>query len=116
MYLAEKGFYEFFNWFDHESWYPLGRIIGGTGKTFSFNVQVYPGLMITAATIFWTLNAINISINIRNVCVMISPFFAGLTSIAAYLLASEVRDSGAGLLAAAMICIVPGLNNIFLNS
>eukprot|EP01080_Neovahlkampfia_damariscottae_P005994 gene5994-9992_t len=99
IYLAEKGFYEFFNWFDHESWYPLGRIIGGT---------VYPGLMITAASIYWILNAINITINIRNVCVMISPFFAGLTSIAAYLLSSEVKDSGSGLLAAAMICVVPG--------
>jgi dolichyl-diphosphooligosaccharide--protein glycosyltransferase len=33
-YLVEKGFYEFFNWFDSESWYPLGRVIGGT---------VYPG-------------------------------------------------------------------------
>ena len=30
IYLIEKGFYEFWNWFDHESWYPLGRIIGFT--------------------------------------------------------------------------------------
>lgn len=34
-YLAEKGFYDFHNWFDDTAWYPLGRIIGGT---------IYPGL------------------------------------------------------------------------
>ena len=33
-YLAEKGFYNFHNWFDDRAWYPLGRIIGGT---------IYPG-------------------------------------------------------------------------
>lgn len=99
IYLVEKGFYEFFNWFDHESWYPLGRIVGGT---------VYPGLMITAALVFWTLNAINITVNIRNVCVLIAPFFAGNTTIAAYLLTTEIRGPSAGLLAAALISIVPG--------
>lgn len=28
--LVEKGWYEFWNWFDYESWYPLGRVVGGT--------------------------------------------------------------------------------------
>lgn len=46
LFLTQKGFYEFWNWFDSESWYPLGRIIGGT---------LYPGLMVTAAIIYWTL-------------------------------------------------------------
>lgn len=46
LYLTQKGFYEFWNWFDSESWYPLGRIIGGT---------LYPGLMVTAAFIYWIL-------------------------------------------------------------
>lgn len=46
LFLTEKGFYEFWNWFDSESWYPLGRIIGGT---------LYPGLMVTAALMYWTI-------------------------------------------------------------
>ena len=33
-YFVENGFDEFLNWFDSFSWYPLGRIVGGT---------VYPG-------------------------------------------------------------------------
>ena len=40
LFLTRNGFAEFWNWFDSESWYPLGRIIGGT---------LYPGLMLTAA-------------------------------------------------------------------
>ena len=33
-YLVEHGLTEFNNWFDSESWYPLGRVVGGT---------IYPG-------------------------------------------------------------------------
>ena len=29
-YMAEHGFYDFINWFDERSWYPLGRVVGGT--------------------------------------------------------------------------------------
>merc|ERR1719177_78812 len=47
-YLADKGFYNFHNWFDDRAWYPLGRIIGGT---------IYPGLMVTASAIYHALNS-----------------------------------------------------------
>lgn len=41
--LVTEGAYEFWNWFDHESWHPLGRVVGGT---------VFPGLMFTAAALY----------------------------------------------------------------
>ena len=41
--LVTEGAYEFWNWFDFESWHPLGRVVGGT---------VFPGLMFTAAAIY----------------------------------------------------------------
>ena len=28
--LVNTNFYEFLNWFDDRSWYPLGRVVGGT--------------------------------------------------------------------------------------
>ncbi|KAI3725414.1 hypothetical protein L1987_65202 [Smallanthus sonchifolius] len=99
LYLTEKGFYEFWNWFDSESWYPLGRIIGGT---------LYPGLMVTAAIIYWTLKFLRFAVHIREVCVLTAPFFASNTTIVAYLFGKEVWDSGAGLVAAALIAICPG--------
>jgi dolichyl-diphosphooligosaccharide--protein glycosyltransferase len=98
-YLSDEGFYSFHNWFDDRAWYPLGRIIGGT---------IYPGLMVTASVIYHTLNAINITIDVREVCVFLAPFFSSLTAVITYMLTSELHSTGAGLCAAGMIAIVPG--------
>ncbi|CAL1277929.1 unnamed protein product [Larinioides sclopetarius] len=98
-YLAENGFYSFHNWFDDRAWYPLGRIIGGT---------IYPGLMITSATIYRILQFVHITIDIRNVCVFLAPLFSSLTTIITYLLTKELKDASSGLVAAAMISVVPG--------
>ncbi|KAJ3217564.1 oligosaccharyl transferase stt3 subunit [Dinochytrium kinnereticum] len=97
--LVENGFYDFLNWFDELSWYPLGRVVGGT---------VYPGIMVTAGGIHWVLNKLNFPVDIRNICVFLAPVFSSLTAFAAYLLTVELKDSSAGLLAAAFIGIAPG--------
>lgn len=98
-YLADEGFYKFHNWFDERAWYPLGRIIGGT---------IYPGLMLTSAVLYHVMNFLHISIDVRNVCVFLAPLFSSFTTIVTYLLTKELKDTGAGLVAAAMISIVPG--------
>lgn len=64
--------------------------------------------MVTAAFFFHLLNYINITIDIRNICVFLAPFFSSLTVIVTYLLTKELKDSGAGLVAACLISIVPG--------
>lgn len=97
--LVKNGFYEFWNWFDERSWYPLGRVVGGT---------VYPGLMVTSAIIHNVLHFFNFPVDIRNVCVLLAPIFSGATAFATYLLTAEMKDSSAGLLAAAFIGIAPG--------
>ncbi|CAB1321127.1 unnamed protein product, partial [Coregonus sp. 'balchen'] len=97
--LTTNGFYEFLNWFDERSWYPLGRIVGGT---------VYPGLMVTAGLIHYVLNLLHLTVHIRDVCVFLAPVFSGLTSISTFLLTRELWNQGAGLLAACFIAIVPG--------
>ncbi|ESO07295.1 hypothetical protein HELRODRAFT_98643 [Helobdella robusta] len=98
-FLAEEGFYNFHNWFDDRAWYPLGRIIGGT---------IYPGLMLTSALLHNILNFLHITIHIRDVCVFLAPLFSSLTVIVTYHLTKELKDVGAGLVAASMIAIVPG--------
>ncbi|KAI3650194.1 hypothetical protein MP228_004932 [Amoeboaphelidium protococcarum] len=97
--LVDNGFYEFWNWFDETAWYPLGRVVGGT---------VYPGIMITSAIIHWILNTLHFTVDIREVCVFLAPLFSGFTAVATYLLTSEVKDSSAGLIAAAFVAIAPG--------
>lgn len=99
LFLTRNGALEFWNWFDSESWYPLGRIIGGT---------LFPGLMVTAAAIYKTLHFLRFAVHIREVCVLTAPFFASNTAIVAYFFGKEVWDSGAGLVAAALIAICPG--------
>lgn len=77
----------------------MGRIIGGT---------IYPGLMLTSALFYHTLNYLHITIDIRNICVFLAPFFSSLTTIVTYLLTKELKDSASGLVAACFIAIVPG--------
>lgn len=98
-YLVNHGFYKFLNWFDDRTWYPLGRVTGGT---------LYPGLMATSAAVWHGLRKIGLPIDIRNVCVLFAPAFSGVTALATYYLTKEIKDSGAGLLAAAFIAIAPG--------
>ncbi|KAJ4908210.1 Dolichyl-diphosphooligosaccharide--protein glycosyltransferase subunit STT3A [Raphanus sativus] len=97
-FLSKNGIYEFWNWFDDRTWYPLGRVIGGT---------VYPGLTLTAGTIWWVLNSINIPLSVETVCVFTAPVFSAFASWATYLLTKEVKGSGAGLAAAALLAMVP---------
>merc|ERR1719193_1838941 len=98
--LVADGAYEFFNWFDNKSWYPLGRWVGGT---------VYPGLMWTAGLMHWLANSIlNIPVHIREVCVFTAPIFAGNTAVVCYLFTKECWNSTAGIWSAFFISIVPG--------
>lgn len=99
-YLVEHSYYEFLNWFDDRTWYPLGRVTGGT---------LYPGLMVTSGAIWHILRDwFSMPIDIRNICVLLAPAFSGLTAIATYLLTKEMKDSNAGLLAAIFMGIAPG--------
>lgn len=98
-FLTEKGLYEFWNWYDSESWHPLGRVIGGT---------IFPGIMVTSSMIKWTLDFFAFPLDIRNVCVFIAPSFAAFTSISTYLFTKECTNrSESALLAALFIAIVP---------
>ncbi|KAJ3227015.1 oligosaccharyl transferase stt3 subunit [Clydaea vesicula] len=95
----ESVIHEFDPWFDELSWYPLGRVVGGT---------VYPGIMVTAGLIHYILHLFNFPIDIREVCVFLAPLFSAFTAFATYLLTKELKDERAGLLAALFIAIAPG--------
>ncbi|XP_057968035.1 dolichyl-diphosphooligosaccharide--protein glycosyltransferase subunit STT3A [Malania oleifera] len=97
-YLTKNGIYDFWNWFDDRTWYPLGRVIGGT---------VYPGLTLTAGSLWWVLNSLNIPLSVETVCVFTAPIFSANASWATYLLTKEVKGTGAGLTAAVLLAMVP---------
>ncbi|WOH08930.1 hypothetical protein DCAR_0728381 [Daucus carota subsp. sativus] len=97
-FLTKNGIYDFWNWFDDRTWYPLGRVIGGT---------VYPGLTLTAGTLWWILNSLNIPLSVETVCVFTAPVFSAFAAWATYFLTKEVKGTGAGLAAAALLAMVP---------
>ncbi|KAJ4174055.1 oligosaccharyl transferase stt3 subunit [Fusarium falciforme] len=101
-YLVANGFYKFWDWFDDRTWYPLGRVTGGT---------LYPGLMVTSGVIYHALRYLTVPVDIRNICVLLAPAFSGLTAYASYLLTNEMTTSpSAGLLAAIFMGIAPRLH------
>ena len=98
-FLSHEGGPAFLNWFDNRAWYPLGRVIGGT---------VFPGLMATATAGHALLNAVGITLNIRNMCVFLAPLFAANTALASYLLVHEVRHAcrrGATFAVCGCVCV-----------
>lgn len=98
--MVANGFYNFWDWFDDRTWYPLGRVTGGT---------LYPGLMVTSGIIYHLLRVLTVPVDIRNICVLLAPAFSGLTALSAYWLTNEMTTSNsAGLLAAIFMGIAPG--------
>ncbi|KAH3901711.1 probable Dolichyl-diphosphooligosaccharide--protein glycosyltransferase subunit STT3 [Saccharomycodes ludwigii] len=101
-YLVANGFHKFLNWFDDKTWYPLGRVTGGT---------LYPGLMTTSGLVWHIFNNyLGLPIDIRNICVLFAPAFSGITALATYLFTKQVyhNDEIAAFLSAAFIAIAPG--------
>eukprot|EP00547_Thalassionema_nitzschioides_P010410 CAMPEP_0194229208 /NCGR_PEP_ID=MMETSP0156-20130528/43769_1 /TAXON_ID=33649 /ORGANISM="Thalassionema nitzschioides, Strain L26-B" /LENGTH=781 /DNA_ID=CAMNT_0038961751 /DNA_START=290 /DNA_END=2633 /DNA_ORIENTATION=- len=76
-YLWQHGWYSFRTWFDHESWYPLGRPVGTT---------IYPGMQVTSVLIKkyllpeWSIN---------DICCFVPVWFGVLATLATALLAYE---------------------------
>lgn len=98
-YLVNEGIYKFHNWYDDRAWYPLGRIVGGT---------VYPGLMWSAAAVYYFMQFIGFPVDVRIACIIVSPLWASLTVLVTYFMTKAVWNKKAALLAAMLVSIVPG--------
>ena len=66
-YLADNGWKKFTTWFDHMSWYPLGRPVGST---------IYPGMQVTAVTLWKVINLFT-PISLNDTCVFFPAWFGG---------------------------------------
>ena len=71
-YLAANGLHKFFTWFDHMSWYPLGRPVGTT---------IYPGMQITSVCLWRTLGFFGSDMSLNDVCVFVPSWFGVSASI-----------------------------------
>jgi dolichyl-diphosphooligosaccharide--protein glycosyltransferase len=98
-FLSRHTLHEFFTWFDHESWYPLGRPVGTT---------IYPGLQLVGVFLWRALNHFGVKMSLNDVCVFIPVWFGTLATVLLGLLAWECSGSplAAGF-AALVMAIVP---------
>lgn len=133
-YLNERGVYDFFHWYDHMSWYPLGRPIGTT---------IYPGMQLAAVGIYRVSQALTETtlktpkgvrlylskhlpikdpmsylpghgtlwfgpMTLNEVCCLLPAWFGALATFLVALLTAEVSGStGAAVVAAAVMCVIP---------
>jgi len=136
-YMCEHGLSKFFTWYDHMSWYPIGRPIGTT---------TYPGMQITACAIrdaMWQVPAFDYRVpsewlawlrralamlrawgfggfpeipdvlqfaplSVNDICCLIPPWFGALASIFTGFLAHEVtRSNNAALVATGIMAVIP---------
>lgn len=98
-YLADNGWDAFFTWFDHMSWYPLGRPVGST---------IYPGMQITSVLIWRGLEKIGYPMSLNDVCVFVPVWFGVIASILLGLLTWECSDStNSAILATGIMAVIP---------
>lgn len=106
-YLATHGVSKFFKWYDHESWYPLGRPVGTT---------IYPGMQFTSVAIwyvlkmpFWqTIFGLNVKMSLNDVCVFTPAWFGAVATVVLALLTRETTGSWRAAAASALImAIIP---------
>lgn len=64
--------------------------------------------MYTAAFLHNILHFFGLKVDIRDVCVLTAPIFSAFTALSAYGLTQEASDKSAGIVAAAIVSIVPG--------
>eukprot|EP00961_Rhodomonas_salina_P245452 3316368-Rhodomonas_salina.1 len=87
--------------FDTLSWYPFGRTSTG----------VHWGLVGSAASAHWLLSSLlHIPVEVQTVCIFLGPCISCVSVLAAYKLGKEIcgASSGAGLLSAALVAMLPG--------
>ena len=98
-YLAERGWYAFFHWFDYMSWYPLGRPVGTT---------IYPGMQITSVAIWKALPHFGTTMSLNDVCCLVPAWFGVSASFLLAMLALECSGSYTnGAFAGLIMAILP---------
>ena len=94
---AQNGIEKFFKWFDHRSWYPLGRPVGTT---------IYPGMQLTSVGVWHLLDRLGMGMSLNDICVFVPTWFGGLASVLTGFMAAECSGIPAAAPAAALIMSV----------
>eukprot|EP00040_Diaphanoeca_grandis_P024267 m.133163 g.133163 ORF g.133163 m.133163 type:complete len:701 (-) comp29659_c0_seq1:131-2233(-) len=97
--LSTQGLGGFLDWFDDKTWFPHGASIGRS---------THPGLMMITSVTHKISSIFVPTLEILDVAVYLAPIAAGLSALIGYLIATELKNSFAGLACALIIAVVPG--------
>jgi dolichyl-diphosphooligosaccharide--protein glycosyltransferase len=100
-YLSKHGTEAFFHWFDHMSWYPLGRPVGTT---------IYPGLQYTSVAIHRVLKMMGKGwrMSLNDVCCYVPAWGGASCTFFMYLFTVECTGSRtAGVISAIVMAVIP---------
>ncbi|RDE15138.1 MAG: hypothetical protein C4K47_02980 [Candidatus Thorarchaeota archaeon] len=97
-YVAANGYASFFSWYDYTSWVPFGR---------SIPASTYIGVPFTAATLYFIVNGLGISIDVLTVSIMMSSFMGACTTLITFFLGKELSNKAVGLLSSLFMAFMP---------
>ena len=96
--IVNNGYFEWTSWFDTQRWYPTG-----------YNVNIgriaFPGLPLTAATIFNILSALGVPISLYHFCVIFPAIFGALACLMAFFFGNDIGGKAVGLLSAFFLAL-----------
>ncbi len=98
--IVNNGYFGWRNWYDTQRWYPIGYNIDISQKAF-------PGLPLTAATLFNAVSSLGIPISLYHLCVIFPAIFGALACLMAFFLGNDIGGKAVGLLSALFL----GLNS-----
>jgi len=96
--IVRDGYFDWLTWTTRESnrWYPLERSIA---------TAAYPGLPLTAATLYNILSILGVPISLYHFCIIFPAIFGALACLMAYFLGNDVGGKTVGLLSAFFLAL-----------
>lgn len=97
-YLTQHSFFEYFNWYSYQFWWPSG-------------VERYglrPGLPLAAAITYKIFQFFGIPISLYDICYFWPAIWGGIAILIVFFLGKEFLDSRCGVLAAFFLAFSPG--------
>jgi len=96
--IVKDGYFDWLTWTTRESnrWYPLEVSIGRAA---------FPGLPLTAATLYNILSILGVPISLYHFCIIFPAIFGALACLMAYFLGNDIGGKTVGLLSAFFLAL-----------
>lgn len=98
--IVNDGYFDWLNWNDINRWYPIGYEV-------NIGAKAFPGLPLTAATLYNILSALGVPISLYHFCILFPVIFGALACVMAFFLGKDLGGKTVGLLSAFFLALTP---------